>query len=260
MKAWMNSQIFTYIALFVLLAIRIPIADLVSNFIQLLNMSAPPFYLESLRLIQDNTHSFYERWAFALIGIILIINRDRMININIDEVFITLFLVVSFVYCRYFFWPSGLLVASVSISMFLLYGKKEHKFVNVSPNAGRITLILIMLFLLRLLYLIHSPDITKYGWTLLHRAVLELPFITIEEVIFRGLLWMFLSDLRLPDLVIVVFQGILFWLSHAYYMFTYPLFFWVIIPIASILLGLIVWYSKSITASAIAHIFFNALR
>lgn len=79
----------------------------------------------------------------------------------------------------------------------------------------------------------------------------------VEEVIFRGLLWMYLEELGIPGIAIVIIQTLLFWGSHIYYMFSNPILFWFELPIASFLLGIIVWKYKSLTPSSVGHILFN---
>jgi membrane protease YdiL (CAAX protease family) len=73
-----------------------------------------------------------------------------------------------------------------------------------------------------------------------------------EEPLFRGLLWGFLKHKGIKDHWICIIQGILFWLGHIYYFGT-GVNFWVIHPFLAILLGLLVWKTKSITHSMIFH-------
>ena len=87
----------------------------------------------------------------------------------------------------------------------------------------------------------------------------EFSFVAVEEIVFRGMLWLFLKGLNWSELKIIIFQAILFWLSHAYSTTIDPTFFWIIAPIAGVFLGIIVWRSKSITPSTIAHVLINVL-
>ena len=79
-----------------------------------------------------------------------------------------------------------------------------------------------------------------------------------EEPLFRGFLWGGFRQLGLSDGVVCVLQAGLFWLGHIYYYNT-GINFWVVIPIASIVLGLVVWKTKSITNSMITHACMNTL-
>lgn len=80
----------------------------------------------------------------------------------------------------------------------------------------------------------------------------------LEEPLFRGFLWGYLRKLNWKDVWILLFQAGLFTLSHIYYINTYPISFWIIIPAFSIMLGLLVWRSKTIASSMAAHGMMNA--
>jgi membrane protease YdiL (CAAX protease family) len=78
-----------------------------------------------------------------------------------------------------------------------------------------------------------------------------------EEPLFRGFLWGSLIQSGLSEIWICVVQALLFWLGHIYYINT-GLNFWVIIPIGSLVLGLIVMKTKSIAYSMATHTFMNS--
>jgi membrane protease YdiL (CAAX protease family) len=73
-----------------------------------------------------------------------------------------------------------------------------------------------------------------------------------EEPLFRGILWGFLKNKGMKDLWICVIQAALFWAGHIYYIGT-GVNFWIVHPLAALVLGLIVWKSKSITHSMVLH-------
>jgi membrane protease YdiL (CAAX protease family) len=105
-----------------------------------------------------------------------------------------------------------------------------------------------------------SINLTKINWVI-QGTLLQgggLPGIVVEEIMFRGMLWMLLKNLNFSEIKIVILQAILFWISHVY-AFNNLAFFWINAPMISILLGVIVWRSKSITPSTIAHILINML-
>lgn len=252
-------QIFNYITLFLLLVIRFPIADFVSNFARLFGLPNPPFWMESLWLIQDRTFYLYERWSFIFVGIIVILNQSNLKSLNIDWNFLEIFVISGVAYTIYFFWPSGWAAALISIYLFVylfIHINQKYKHVNATKsNRWQILMTLIIGFFLILLI---NRD-TKIGLAI-HWSIVRMPFVVIEEIIFRGLLWMFLKFLGWTTPKIIVLQAILFWLFHAYYMFVFPILFWIIIPIMSIILGIMVWRYKSITPSTIVHILFNFSR
>ena len=80
-----------------------------------------------------------------------------------------------------------------------------------------------------------------------------------EEPLFRGFMWGTLRQLGCTDLVICFIQGALFAVGHLYYLFSAPYSFWVLVPTAALLLGVIAWRSRSILFSMIAHAILNGL-
>lgn len=79
-----------------------------------------------------------------------------------------------------------------------------------------------------------------------------------EEPLFRGFLWGGFRQLGLKEIWICILQALLFWLGHIYYLNT-GINFWVVIPIGSLILGLIIMKTKSITYSMLTHSCMNAL-
>jgi membrane protease YdiL (CAAX protease family) len=79
-----------------------------------------------------------------------------------------------------------------------------------------------------------------------------------EEVIFRGALWVYLRSLGLSERTTFFVQAFLFWIAHPRFLFLGDWYsFWVAAPCIAILLGLLVWRSKSLTPSVLAHFLFN---
>lgn len=132
------------------------------------------------------------------------------------------------------------------------YGKKE-------PGMLRIILLILIGFFLGIILISNSLSIARINWLIHWSFSSVIPFGIFEEVIFRGLLWKFLKKQNWSDFWIVIFQVILFWFAHGDRIFTYPVDFWIIIPLGSILFSLIAWRSRSITPSSIAHILLNVL-
>ena len=254
-KSPSRLNIFTSVALFLLLVVRFPVADFISNFAQLFGTSAHATLIASFRQIQDWTFYFFERWSFIFIGIIVILNRGNLRSLNIDWYFLAVFMISGVAYAIYYFWPSGWAAALISIYLFILINNKYKHVNTVESTRWQIVMTLIIGFFLVLLII----SDTKISWAV-HWSIVEMPFVVIEEIIFRGLLCMFLKFLGWTIPKIIVLQAILFWLFHTYYMFAYPTLFWIIIPIVSIILGIMVWRYKSITSSTIVHILFNFSR
>jgi len=258
MKTWTKQDVFSIVALFVLLSIRLPIADMVSNLGRLIHVPSILYWAENLRFVQDTTYYLYRRWAFLLVEIVIIANWNVLEHLNVDKFFLIIIVCSGLAYCRFFFWPTGWATALLSISILILFQKDRYKFGSANPIMSRIILIILGGFFLGLWYISRTLSLANIESSL-HSFLIGIPFIVIEEITFRGLLWMFLSRLQLQELKILIIQATLFWFFHINYMFAYPTLFWVIIPVSSILLGIIVWRSKSITPSTIAHILTNVL-
>jgi membrane protease YdiL (CAAX protease family) len=82
---------------------------------------------------------------------------------------------------------------------------------------------------------------------------------TAEEPLFRGFLWGYLRKLGWREGRILIFQALLFSLAHIYYMKDLPISFWIVVPSSAVVLGLLVWRSRTIACSMAAHAALNSL-
>ena len=80
-----------------------------------------------------------------------------------------------------------------------------------------------------------------------------------EEPFFRGFLWGALREAGLGDHSACVIQGSLFWFAHLYYLGNFPLSLWLIVPIGAVIFSGLVWFSRSVSTSMIAHGLMNGL-
>ena len=78
-----------------------------------------------------------------------------------------------------------------------------------------------------------------------------------EEPLFRGFLWGYLRQLQWKEPLIWFFQAVLFTVAHLYLVGQFPLTFWVFIPTAGLLFGLMTWRSRSIAPAMLAHAMIN---
>jgi membrane protease YdiL (CAAX protease family) len=74
-----------------------------------------------------------------------------------------------------------------------------------------------------------------------------------EEPVFRGFLWGVLRARKWKEGSILIFQTILFTSAHLYFAKQYPLMFWVFIPAAALLFGVLTMRSRSISPAMLAH-------
>lgn len=73
-----------------------------------------------------------------------------------------------------------------------------------------------------------------------------------EEPLFRGFLWGYMKMRGIKSIWICLVQVLLFWFGHIYYIDT-GINFWLIHPLLAMLLGLLVWKTKSITHTMVFH-------
>jgi hypothetical protein len=257
MKTLTKQQAFTYVCLFALLASRILVADITLNFLQLFHAPAlPESWSLGIRSVQDWTYTLFFNWSFILIGILIIVNRNDLQSLNIDGPFAAIFAAGSLTYWAYYRWPSGWIALLMLVPMYILNKKREFRFAKPEPIANRIGIILVIVFFLSFLFT-KNPLTIKRILSVTHFIVTQVPGMLVAEIIFRGLLWKFLTDLNWSAPKIIGLQAFLFWLSLSRFMFTNPIIFWIIFPIISVLLGIIVWRSKSISGSLFALLFYG---
>jgi membrane protease YdiL (CAAX protease family) len=75
---------------------------------------------------------------------------------------------------------------------------------------------------------------------------------SLEEPLFRGFIWGFLEHKGWKQVWIWLLQAALFCFAHLYYLPQYPVFFFGAF-VSALVFGLLVWKSKSIGTSMIAH-------
>ena len=78
-----------------------------------------------------------------------------------------------------------------------------------------------------------------------------------EEPVYRGFLWGFLKNIGLSDGQTLVAQAGLFWISHINYIH-HPFTIWITTPIMALVLGFLALKSRSIIPPMIAHVTYNA--
>lgn len=78
-----------------------------------------------------------------------------------------------------------------------------------------------------------------------------------EEPLFRGFLWGYLHKAGWKGVWIWLFQAGLFMLGHIFYIRELPISFWIIVPVGALVLGALVWRSKTISSSLAAHATMN---
>jgi membrane protease YdiL (CAAX protease family) len=167
-----------------------------------------------------------------------------------------------FLYVFYLTLDIGILVGITAVFVFWAYRNNHFVLKNRSKNpSGTVLLISISVLLAVLPIFLFKPTIEK---PLTFQSIIEsvfeaqLALTVFEEVVFRGALWAYLRKLGLKDYAVFLTQAFLFWVAHSkYLLIEHSYSFWVAIPLASLLFGFMVWRSKSLTPSTIAHFLFN---
>jgi hypothetical protein len=78
-----------------------------------------------------------------------------------------------------------------------------------------------------------------------------------NEFIFRGMLLGYLVKTLKDEKKAYVLQALAFWVSGFTLAFSNPLEFWVILPLSTVLVSLLVWKSRSLAPSIMASTFFD---
>lgn len=79
-----------------------------------------------------------------------------------------------------------------------------------------------------------------------------------EEPVFRGFLWGYLRRLGWQEIWVWLVQAFLFMSAHLYFKDALPFNFWIVVPLAGLILGGLAWRSRSIAAGMLAHAAYNA--
>ena len=225
-----------------------------------LNTSIGPLIIQFLSRIAPFIAYIYITGAIIVLTFIILLNRENLQILNIDFIFILLLLFSGImIFLQYndslMGWLSG--AATILLLYTLLAG--GLKLSRPNPNALRISLWVIGLFTLCILLLGNRLNISVVSQSMHYFYFDAFPNSVYEEIIYRGILWMFLLNLGLNGKKVLFIQAILFWVSHINYVIFDPLDFWVIVPISGFLFGFMVLRSKSLTPSTLTHILLNLL-
>jgi hypothetical protein len=103
------------------------------------------------------------------------------------------------------------------------------------------------------------PDILPSLFMILRGVFYQLGYAAVtEEPLFRGFLWGYLRKAGWKNVWIWLFQTGLFMLAHIYYINQFPISFWILVPVDTLVLGALAWRSKTIASSMGAHAMMNA--
>ncbi len=259
MKTWTKNQALTYILLFALLLINFSRGLFVLIVGDLLDPSVEQIYRGQLRTLERILFSLQWWGSFPAIVFVIKLNRDQLQRLNIDRLFVFMLIVAALI--QLYRYPYNFFaVIALIYAVYILFDRKAG-FGVVDPNMFRIILLISVVFVGIIVFATGFPNAIKLGipnLELLDIFVFKVvPGSIYEEAIYRGILYMFLMDLEVSKSKAFYLQAFSFWIIHMGDLLALPSFFWLILPILSLIYGYIAMRSKSVTPSAFAHLLYN---
>jgi membrane protease YdiL (CAAX protease family) len=219
------------------------------------------FTVLGARLIPNQSQLYWYGYyiyftTYILISIVLWLNEESLINFNVDEQFVIL-LIFSGVILSIFYLPRtlGFFTGLATYRTFILFKRRRFKFSTLNKNY--IQLVAIIVIALLPFLVLSSLRLFSNGFhesqnllSILYQS--GLPQSMIEEVMFRGALWMLLGKLNQSPWKIIIIQAILFLIVHLDFT-TAPHLNLIWTLWMGVWLGIIVWRSKSLAPSTLTH-------
>jgi membrane protease YdiL (CAAX protease family) len=220
----------------------------------------------------------FEISTYLLSAVLILVERDRLSDYHIDKVALAIFILgkpLELLLCEYqipFQWPERsswyLLYIPIALGLLISIGITDPKLMKVKASRwqwiiGGVLVGIALGAFFGILVRLQMEQVRGHRLTpvlLIFLPVQQVIYAGIaEEPLFRGFLWGALRRAGWKEIWIWLLQGGLFWLAHLYYLGQAPLSFWVIVPVAGLVLGLLVWRSRSVGASMVAHGFGNGV-
>ena len=253
-KSVTTSYCFLLVLLFsrLLSAILYTVALMMENRIGLFSIS------KSIFNWADIFDAIFIFTGFIGITVVILVNRERLQDINIDSSFIIFYLLfeLALIYQSRLAIKIPLSLLTVCQIYYLVTGK--IKLGKLGPGVWQSCIVVIIIFVAyvsRNWHLLSPSDI----FFIEDGIALNCIYAAFEEFLFRGLLWMILRRLKWKEFWILIFQLVLFMISHLQYSISNPIFFWIGTSGGGLIFGIMAWRSKSLTPSTITHFFYNVL-
>ena len=227
--------------------------------------------------------SIYQVGTYFLIAFLIWWERDALSDVHLDTlslIMIVLFKPVQTLLLDYwridiplaFPHPVGLSIWLIAIGLIRALWRSGYKPVPIKVGSwgwllAGLFIGFVLSTLLNLGIFQSNAGFTGRGYTALSSVttstgaafLYQLGFAAIsEEPVFRGFLWGYLRRSGLQEIWVWLAQAILFMSAHLYFKDALPFNFWVVVPAAGLLLGLLAWRSRSIAAGMLAHAAYNA--
>lgn len=236
--------------------------------VALLALRFPLLYLGAANILQlEIAFVIYLCGTYILTALFIYRNRENLAAYHITPIALVIFLVAPLAsvlagndYDPTLWFRIGFAVLFAAF----LFTKGKHRLLFPRANSKKILTDVVLTVLLSVLVPIALHAIRGFPLIEEGNAINDYSGITYnwfyqlssaaisEEPLFRGLLWGYLKSKGMKNLWICFLQAGLFWAGHIYYIGT-GINFWIVHPLVALLLGLIVWKSKSITHSIVVH-------
>ncbi len=247
--------------LILMLTVRMitPVTDFIYGSFISLGLTAPT-------LIDWFANKVVAPWVFptftnfspVLLIIAIFFYRKNLQDLSVDELFLLMSIYSGLVITWSFFFPAGWISGIASI--FLLAGIiKGYITVKQTIHNYYLPIIIVSVVCVVVIFFITLNNF-DYG-TYKNFSMLIVGYIfagiVYEEFVFRGLLWAFLESKKWSISKIILFQAFIFSVAHINIVLLDPLYFFVGVPLFSLLLGWIVWRTKSLSLSTFVHVVIN---
>ena len=227
----------------------------------------------------------YQIGTYLLTACLIWWERDRLADFNIDTLALAIIIlfkpietIILSVWGAYelplaFPNPPSLLIWIISIGIVLSLRRSHTPLPKLSKNSFGWFGVGILVGLFTVLLWAYpmslqvdkslingNPDLKSlFSSDVLIRFFYQLGYAAVsEEPLFRGFLWGYLHKVGWKTVWIWLFQAGLFALGHIYYINNLPISFWFIVPTGALILGALVWRSKTISSCMAAHAISNA--
>jgi membrane protease YdiL (CAAX protease family) len=236
--------------------------------IALLLLRFPLLYLGEGDVIpKEISFIVYLCGTYLVTGLLVYQNRQNLEQYNITPVALLVFLIapLAAIVAGNDYDPTlwlRVLLAALFVVLLFAKGKYKPSFVNVNvkKTLADAAFALLLCFVIPIAVhairgfpIIDDPNAIRMYSGIPNNLFYQLSSAAIsEEPLFRGFLWGYLKGKGITNGRICLIQAGLFWIGHIYYIGT-GVNFWIVHPLLALLLGLIVWKSKSITHSMVVH-------
>ena len=235
-------------------------------FLNNLNVSIPFAY----GAVVAQFSSIYTAAFHLAIATLLVLERDRLEEFNIDRFTLYIFIFGSFLRIRSDVFDETISLILIALSggvlivlLFLRKLKTSEASIQLACIGISIGLLLsIITIFVEILVLRKPPEIllinNSFTITAIKTMLYVFPSVAAEEILFRGFIWGYLKKLDWKENKIAWFQGALFWMAHFSRIFT-PYSFFITLPLLTITSTKLAMKSKQTYPSILSHAVLNIL-